>query len=442
MMKDSMKWLLCAFAAVFVAGCGGSGDGRVPPPPPGPDRSAPTIVLGNTAGLTTTFISGQGRRAPGSLIAVIQRIAYQNNVDDIIPVLDQSTFPELKVELDAYSINSRTFSVSVPGDQGSRFMTQFPLEVFSLEQENDFGGTDLLTQNPPALLAEPPFDIQLRMFPGRYSSVQVNLDDAILNWDGFGVTFDRDLFIFRNYNEFTNTMTSFLSDQISFDLSAMPAEDRPLMTNGDPAEAVLYSGDAIAMSRGFGFDGSFELLDPVRVEQGIIRPGPILGGVQAPGTYTLLELDPRDLEGLTKITALQGSWRSYKSVMTDFPVYSMVAMPNSGDDDRQTLLVWKHNPDGQITAMWQGTLRYTVAAGTPPTTGFFSLWPIGQIDDADAANEVKGFVSNLITRPTYATVNGRRVVVGYDVLKGDYNVTETNPLFPFPLQGGFAVFRR
>lgn len=444
MMKDSMKWVVGLVGAVVLAGCGGSGDGRTPPPPPGPDRSVPTVVLGEQSAVTTTFITGQGRRAPGSLSAVIGHLQYQNSIDDVIPKLDQTVYPDMILGLDRYTVNSRTIAANVPSDQGSKLFREFPLEVFSLLQEDDFGNFNTITTSAPALLVEPPLNLQLRLFRGRYASVQMSLDDSILNFDfGLGqVIFDRTLFEDRNYDFRTGAITSFIGDYVAFDLSAANVDVRPLMSNGTPADMVLFSGDGIAMSQGFGFDGSFELLDPVRVEQGIIRPGTVIGGVKTAGIYSLLELDPRDLDGLLKITSIQGPWRPHKDVFKAVPPFAMVAFPSSDDNFEQRLVMWKQNADGDVTDMWQGVVRYEDAGSNAPSQGTFQLWPIGQIDDADPANEVQGTVNNLISNPNYETINGQRILTGYTVVKGEYNVTAQSAPWYFPNQGGFVVFRR
>lgn len=444
MMKDSLKWVYGVVGAIALVGCGGGGGGRTPLPPPGPDRSIPTVVLGDPAAISLSFITGQGRRAPGSLTAVVGSQQFANSVSDVTPTLDQSTFPQMFLGLDRYSINTRTWAATVPADQGSKLFSQFPLEIFSLEQEDDFGNLQPLTTQEPALLVEPPLNLDLRIFRGRYSTVQVALDDAILNFDfGSGqLIFDQALFEFRNYDPRFNAVRSFISDYVAFDLTHADPALRPTMTNGLPADMVLFSGDGIAMSQGFGFDGSFELLSPIRVEQGIIRLGAVIGGVKTNGTYSLLELDPRDLDGLAKITSLAGPWRTHRDVFKSVPPFAMVAFPSSDDDFTQWLVLWKQNADGDVTDMWQGVIRYVDLGSSAPTSGTFQLWPISQIDDADAANEVTGTVSNLVSTPNYETVNGQRVLTGYSVRRGEFDVTNTNDRFNFPLQGGFVVFRK
>lgn len=443
-MKDSMKWLVGVVGLVVLSGCGGDGGGRIPPPPPGPDRAVPTVVLNDPAAVTLTFITGQGRRAPGSLTAVVGAQFLQNDVNDVIPKLDQTNFPDLRLGLDRYTVNSRTFAATIPDDAGSKTYREFPLEIFSLEQEDDFGQLEPITFNPPALLVEPPLDLDLRLFRGRYSTIQVNLDDAIINFDfGTGqVIFDRFLFEDKNYDQLTGSVRSFLADYVAFDLTQADDDLRPSMSDGTPADMVLFSGDGIAVSQGFGFDGSFELLSPVRVEQGIIRLGTVIGGVRTSGVYSLLELDPRDLEGLTKITSLAGPWRTHKEAFKAVPPFATVAFPSTSDNNVQWLVMWKQNADADVTDMWQGVVKYEDAGNLPPTRGTFQLWPIAQIDDADASNEVRGTVSNIIATPNYAIINNVRVLIGYDVRRGDFDVTQSNALFNFPLQGGFVVYRK
>lgn len=443
-MKDSLKWVSCLVGLVALAGCGGGFDGRTPPPPPGPDRSTPTVVLKNEAAVQTIILSGQGR-APGSLSAVIGSNIYQNSIDDRIPKLDQTIYPDMVIGLDRYTINSRTIAATLPVDTSSKLFREYPLEIFSLIQEDDFGNFQTITGAPPALIVEPPLALDLRIFRGRYSNVQYVLDDAMLNFD-FGtnqVIFDRTLFEDRNFDFRTGALTSFLGDYVAFDMTVAPINLRPLMSTGIPADMVLLTGDGIALSQGFGFDGSFEVLDPVRIEQGIIRPGTVIGGVRVAGTYSLLELDPRDLTNLTKITSLQGPWYTHKEVFKNIPPFAMVSFPHSDDGLEQQLVLWKQNPDGDVTDMWQGVLRFEDNGQNAPVKGSFQLWPVSQLDDADPANEVKGTVGNLQTVPNYETINGQRVLTSYTVLKGEYDVSQTNDLFAgMPKAGGFVVFRK
>ena len=71
---------------------------------------------------------------------------------------------------------------------------------------------------------------------------------------------------------------------IEFDVSALAGADRPALSNANRASMVHFSGDSIGISSGFDIDGSFEMLNPVVIDQGVIKRPVVLGGRQAPGT--------------------------------------------------------------------------------------------------------------------------------------------------------------
>lgn len=437
-LKDLRKWLLLFAGGALLIGCAGGGtdvnttNGGSNGATTGGDTRVPTVRLSGNGQLQFAVISGQGRRDIGSQIAVFRRISFQNSDTDFIPSLDQSNFPDMKCQLDNYKLNTRVFGVSIPGNANYREFVEFPFEVYSMEEVTDTG-TAQLTNTFPALALTNPLATRLKIFPGRQTTLHIALDDAILLFDpAEGVVFDRDLFIEKNYDFRTNSIRSFISDMIAFDLTQMAPADRPFL-NLDPddglapvpADMVLFSGDSIGISAGFGTLESFELLDPIRIEKGLIQQGPVIGSSQAPGVYTLVETDPRDLSGLAKITALQGSWFPKDQVLANIPDFAMLAIPGSDDDNEQQLIAWNQNAAGQVTALWQGIVTYDGAG-----SGVFSLWPINQVDDGNATNEVDGVVKNLV------------VSTGV-VVRGEFEAT-TGAIskFPFPKTGAFVVYRR
>lgn len=437
---QSWKWIAAVALAAIVVGCagggaengGGNGGGTG-----GEDRGVPTVNLSELGELQTIFVSGQGRRQSGSLIAVIKDLKFQNDDDDFIPDLDQTIFPDVRIQLDGYTLNSRSFSVKFPGGVRSRTFFEYPFVLEALEEKLDGGGSIPITSESPAYVEDIPFDAEVTVFPGRQTTVQINLDDSIIGFDNqIGVIFNRDLFIQKNYDVTANLMTGFLSDFLSFDISGLPIQARPNLLNasdqpvGPRATHVHFSGDSVALSAGFDTVDSFQLLDPIRVQNGIIRRPKQLGGVTAPGVYTLEEADPRDISGIARLTALQGYWRNYTEVLSNIGPFAAICIPNSRDEFEQQFIIFSRSPGGAVTSMWQGVARFDFTLDS----GEFSLWPIDQVDNADGANEVTGTIRNVVVTTDKFGVP--------TVRQGEYAVTSTAAGFPFPSSGKFVAFRR
>lgn len=440
MIKRDWKWMFGLGAALLLAGCGGSGGGG------GTDgggdggdvdRTVPTVVLGDRCEVQTVFLSGQGRRDVGSQIAVIKRVQFQNNEEDFVPSLDQYPFPYLRVQLDGYTINSRVFTVPVPIEEQFLQFTEFPLEIDSMLEIQGDGTTLELTNQRPAYVQDPPFQADLICFPGRQVTVTISLDDKILRFDPVDeIVFDQVAFETQNYDQRAQppAIKSVISDYVSFDISNVADRPRMLDRNNQPtgpfADTVHFSGDGIAQSIGFDAQDSFQLLDPLTIENGRIKRPTIIGNDKIPGSYIIEEPDPRDINNENlRITSLQGIWRPYTDVLSNVGSYAAIAFPNSRFDDEQQFVMIQRNASGQILAMFQGVVVYNSAL----TGGTFRLWPVSQVDDGDPANAVEGIVSNLVVRD--ALTNG--------VLRGDYQVTSgAGPTFPFPLGGRFVVFRK
>lgn len=447
------NWWILAAAAVVVVGCAGKGvgggsTGTTSGSNGGGGRDVPTVNLGSQGQIQAVFLSGQRDRAAGSQIAVLNLIEFTDPFGNAVPAIDQQSFPNLRVRLDSFTMNIRTFSAPL-FNLPVRVFTEFPFEIFSIEEEQADGTTQQVSARFPAFQVQNPFDINLPVFAGRQSAIQFRLDDATVNYD-IGtdqLNFDSDRFVSLNYDPSINKIRAFLSDQFAFDLSAMPEGKRPTMSGGDPADKAFFNGDAIAIGNGFNTDTSFELLDPVRIQNGILREGPILGGTQAPNTYTVLtdrsSIDP------TKITAVYGTWRDWTGSLSNFKSEVMVAMPSSEETvtpvtegaDEQQVVYFKLNDEQQIVEMYQGILKYLRDETGLITGGTIKMWPIDQVDDADAANQVDGFLQNF-TIGTYVEQTSTGPVTRYYVKNGDFILNQGISGFPMATQGSFVVLRR
>lgn len=440
-------WWIALVAGVVIVGCGGANSGTPPNNTTGGTTGTPPVfafvppsfTLASDGEVQYTVLSGQGRQV-GSLVAVIRNTEFQDSIG-LIPTIFQNNLPDIRIQLDGYSHNARTFGVNVPDTQQTRHFLDYDLEIYRLEEITDDNGNtqNLISQIPALEVSGIPVD--LRVFPGRQTSIQLRLDDAMIQYDGIDLIFDQDLFEDRNFSP-DGEIEAFLSDYISFDLTAMPAADRPPMSNGAPADAVLFSGDAIALRKGFGTQGSFELLQPVQIAQGFINPGPSLGGGNAPGSYTLLQNDPRDLTEQAKIVALRGIWRNFTDVFQNVAEFTFLALPTSHDIDddseitnEQQVVMFRWS-GGAVVSMWQGKVVYQDTNGDgKPDQGTFNVWPIQQVTSASADNQVDGVVSNLVVVQDTADANK------WNVKSGKLKIT-TNLPSGYPADGSFVVFRR
>ncbi|MBC8064790.1 MAG: hypothetical protein H7Y17_08170, partial [Chlorobia bacterium] len=273
-----------------------------------------------------------------------------------------------------------------------------------------------------------------------------------------------------------DTLNGFLSDYVMFDISGTPGGDRPLLSGGGQAGKVYFSGDFVALSSG-GSSGTFEVLTTLGFVNGTFAPVvnlPSPGGTKPPfGTYSLLQADPRDddpsdndFPGLTvaQITALEGTYYNLADVVGGLETFEMITFPRSQERE---VLDFNNNPilrelsiqdvvlikrsGNTITRMYFGEIDFGDTSGDPAT---IKAYPIGQVDDGDAMNEIEGTVSG------FKDVNGNAISLnssdeavralaiqkigsGSFTLQAGTDLIYGGPLpADFPSSGRFLVFRR
>lgn len=426
------KWaFLFAAAAVVVIGCQGGGSGGATTggtATTGGGDSTAVVNLPAAAGLIDVFyITGQGRAAPGSPTAVIRRVYFEDQFGVVEPLL----LSERSIGLDAYTI--QTVQVNVPMNVvNSRFFDTFTLEVLKILKDqgngtfNEYGG-----QNNQPLFIDT-FPLIMRVFPSRTTSLPVFLNDAMLDYDevNLQVVWDRQVFELANFDPIEGKMVSFIGDYVEFDISQMGPTDRPNLSSGSPAARVYFSGDGQAVSSS-GTTGVFEVLTPSGFIEGTFN-GPV-PPVNV-SSYTLVQLDPRDLTGTAKITSLQGTFRNYQEVISSLGTFEFITFPTSQDDELQDLVVIERNGAGVITNMHFG--QADLLAGT------WLAWPIRNLDDGSVDNEISGTIHTFVNR------DGATITVGSsddadDVRSGRFTIS-ADPDVPgsYPTSGRFIVFRR
>lgn len=422
------KWFIAFAAGAVVIGCGGgsglsslTGGTTGTGGSTGGGRTVPTPNLGSFAQVQLLYLSGQGRRAPGSQIAVIDNIRLFNDAVDYYPKDQQGSGSPLRIQLDHYTANQFLFDVPLSIGGPSKTFTQFPLEIAQIDEEQ--GGSFQTVYSGPPVLISPFFDMNMVLFPGRQTTMQVVLNDQTLKFDPVdGVVFDRAQFETDNYSPVNNKLNAFLSDMFSFDLTAMAPADRPLLSSGQRADMALFSGDSIGISQGYDVDGSFDMLSPVVIDTGVITKPTVIGGRNAPGIYTVMEPDPQDPFGNAKLVALEGTYRQYTEVLQNLSDFAMIAIPKTRSTTTHQVVLINRNANGAITAMWQGVVDFN---GT--STGDLRLYSLDQLPDATAQPKALGKVS-------FNRVNGV-------VKTGTFSMTVTPTNYPFPKSGGFMVLR-
>ncbi|MGV3617740.1 MAG: hypothetical protein ACO1SV_20640 [Fimbriimonas sp.] len=420
-----------------VIGCGGGGGNRGSETNGNPTTGTPgsdlTVNLNEDFGTVQfTYLTGQGR-APGDLYAVVTR---QEVTDQFGTVRTQLSAP-LSLPLDGYVLGTRDLNIPFTGES-VRLFERYRLEFSRfLEEGLDDGGQPTFSERTP-----PPaetFNARIRVLPGRFTSLPILLDGGMFSTVGTTVEFNEDQFRLRNNipNE-TDPLRTYFSDYVSFDLTAMPASERPLLSNGVAADQLFISGDNYAL----GANGRFEVLT-LEVEEPIVGsfgPEGTLGGRRTPGTYTLQQPDPTDLSGIARITAAAGQWRSTDRAFSGFGPFEFILFPTSRDeapdgtngnglqpDEDQEIAIVQRNASGQITAFYFGFADLD--------TGEFTVYPLRNIVDADVQGELTGTLSE------YRNASGGNTV-SYDLVRrGTFNFS-TAPGNGFPSSGTFVVFRK
>ncbi len=434
------KWWLFISAGVLVVGCaGGNGgssgttgttgattSGALTSGGPGNLQRTVSVNLANRfSEFRVMFLSGQGRRSPGSQYAALNNFHLQTTPLDSIPVAYQGALEGINTQLDGYSVNKYHFTYDLGAAASQKTYTGLSYEVWQMSVEDPTNHINVVYPGPPVAL--PVLSTQATLFPGRQTVLQLFLNDAHLSYDAVaaGVVFNQAAFEADNFDTGKNYVSSFLADHVSFDISGVPA--RPKMASGVFADHFYLSGDAEGLSAGLNGPKSFDIYSPNFVESGVITQPATLGGLPVdtvagvgPGTYTVLEPDPRAVPGSSvKIAALQGYWRNYTDLFNDVGAFAFIVFPTSRPGQQDEAVAFSV-AGGKITNLWIGTAN--------TTTGTFSLRSIDQIGVANPTNPVTGTFSALTSK------NG-------SVSGGNYAVGSSAAGFPFAATGSFITFR-
>jgi hypothetical protein len=356
-------------------------------------------------------------------------------------------FTHQSVTLDVPSTNTRSYD-------------HYDLEIQKLVDDGDPSEQNLGATTPFTIQFHgngTQFDAYFRIFPGRESSIAIRLDDSMFVQDvNFQWSFDRDQFILANYSQFgtaPSRMNGFLSDYVMFDLTNLQ-DTPPDFPDASGTASVLYAnGDNFAVGQipdgppdqATADPKPFFVLTPIGFIEGLhVGPRTAIDGsgnsIPLPGTYTLLQGDPRPpFDPLARITALQGTYKNYSktifSVGSNPQGFEIIAFPSTftddptADDFGKMDIVLLNLVGNQITHMYFGQMDFI--------TNQISAFPIAQIiDPSNTNNEITGTISNFVDGGGNSTSDVD------DIRFGRYTLDPTNLPGTFSTSGRFFVYRK
>lgn len=464
------KWVAATLIGVALVGCqggnggvsggsggtgGGGGGGGTGGGGGGGVTLAPVVALPDTKShVSLTFLSGQGRRSPGSLYAEITGMTLTGNGSDVVPpnLAIDGGLPFIRTQLDGYTVNKASFtqdlapfSSSTSSKTGEKVFQNLDIFLNKMYQENTDGSLSALG-TPPTL---PTFDLLAKLFPGRYTNITTYFNDSEFTIDSTGaITFDEPAWEVENFKSGLTMLRANLSDFVSFDISGLAAADKPSMSAGTKADKFMVTGDQTGLGSGFGTDGSFDLVDEGFITAGVLTKPVVIGGVGGPdtanGTYNVTEPDPRALPpDVALLSAVQGIWRPFDKLINNLSGTAMIVFPSSHDTADQVVAV-KLDTAGKVTALWFGTVTFS------GNTGNFTMYPVSAASTLDKTGvpTVNGTVSvtNSFTW-TPLDKNGNPItllgtpITNKSPLGGTFAATGTPASWPFGASGSFLVFR-
>ena len=424
------NWWIVFVAVAVAIGCGGGGGngggGAVGGANPVP---APNVVLSQAADLQWTVVTGQGRRAPGDLVATLNDLNVRNDPFDVA-----ATNKVIGATLNSYSLYSVNDQFQIAGGDAFKQYSLFPLIISSLVGE-DVNGNPVAWQGADPFREE--FDADVMIARGRDSVLNIVLNDGVMpgTLTMGEPDFNRAQFEIENYTD-NLQMESIFSDYVAFDISNLAPADRPEFIRAGapdgPADMIMFTGDTIALTQGTDVLDTFMVIDPLldpllNQDHGILLSPTVIGGVPNDGTYTLFEPDWSLIDPTAGIiVSLQGRWRPYTQVLSGIGSYMMLVLPNSRNDSENFTAVYiARDVNGDITDLWYGPVRFS-----GPNEAEIRLT---RVVDALAGVEVDPAVGTI----SGYQANGKTGTGSFSFPLGGVPVD-----FTFPLTGNFRIFRR
>ncbi len=412
------KWaFIYAAAAIAVIGCGGTGgSGHAAAGGGGGTVKQPGIGIKLTNSGTTppgaidvAYLTGQGRAA-GDLIAVVKRVVFDDNYGEVTnPLAPETDCPLVGFQNNVVHLDA-SFTKQAPGVPSRQFTT-FNLDFLRFDQETSVPGSLVPYAEPASFPKQYP--AQIRVFPGRTTSLPVYIDDSMFTVDatnpaGPSIAYNESQFMISNGATTLNPIRGFLSDFVAFNLNGLPAADKAALGAqagfAGSADRVFFSGDVYALSDGHASGSTIAALttNPAFQVNGLLGAAGSLNGPKGtlphPGTYSLLALNPTDIFQVMKIVASQGIWREHTTVLTGLSSskVNVVTFPSSNDDNLQEMVAFTQDANGNVSSLYYGFVDLDALT--------FNLYPLANlvngstVDGSGNANGVSGTLGSLYTR--------------------------------------------
>jgi hypothetical protein len=433
------KWIFPAATSalllpiVMVIGCGGSGGGGAAAGTTAGTGNGDSVAVANipnTPGqISMLYLTGQGR-AVGDTIAILKQ---GPTVTDSTGTRNSQKLPDvLQLDLNGGVLggtaNGETITESTTAGNSHQY-NNFELKVDQLGIEGSDGSVGSLVPSDTSQLAiDQIFPANIGAFPGRSTTVQVYLNDAIASVGSGVANFDRGLFLTTNTSTDNPNIQGFFSDFVMFDITNVAS--KPNLVDGTAATRVYFNGDRIGVS-GSTSGGLFQIYTPAITLQGIWNnPTP---PANLP-TYTIKQVSPTDITQQIKITALQGTWKPATSAFSGLGTFEVLLFPHNIDavdpaigiyqDD---MVVFTADATGKITNLYFGTADLTNKS--------FAIFPISQVETGGVSGEIDGTITAL------QDAGGNATTTLQNVRQGRYSFTGSLPT-GFKTTGRFAVYRR
>lgn len=334
------------------------------------------------------------------------------------PTVSEPLSTAINIQLNGYFTQAKNVNITTSFSNSILF-DKYQLTIDSF----NFGGTVISNSSGDAVLNDT-FDANIRCYPGRQTLVPLFVDDAMFSLDPVTnlLSYDRNALLARNLDPDTNTINGFLSDFVRFDISNVP--NRPLLSDGSAASRIYFSGDNIALSAS-GSKGLFNVLQPAVINAGQFNPPVDIAGTTAPGTYSLIQDDPRPLSVLAKIASIQGTWKDYTAVTKNLGAFETILFPDSTGSKQLDLAMFARDANGVITNFYYGQADLD--------TKTFFAYPVGNLVTGDTTGEIQGTLSGYTDRDGAATTSSSAVRIGV------ISITSALPT-GFTASGRFFIF--
>jgi hypothetical protein len=384
---------------------------------------------GSVGRVNVAYLPLQGR-AIASITALMPSIELGLGSDTFIEPLATT----ISFVLNGNLVQQRSAAVPVP-DNISRPFSDFYVNITTLI-DNESGAPQSFGDANSPFVSELAFPATIRVFPGRETTVPIFMNDSMIAFVGDPpqATFDQAAFTARN----GNPVQGFISDFLSFDISSM-AGNRPTMTNGQPADRALFSGDKFAFCSG-GTTGYFEMITDnlTQPDKGEFTAPSTIGSSSSPGIYRTIAPDPTDPTNTNTITKIFGIFRNFvdpttnsKSMVVNTGHFEVILMPKTPDDDNLQILLM--SMDGsKVTNMYWGDALLS--------TGSFIAYPLENIYSGSIGGSIQGTLTGFLN----STANPVTVASPQDARNVRYGRYQISTVLPsgFSRSGRFIVFRK